>query len=385
MCQNCQNKVVGKAPFRVDHVGSYLRPKELVEAREKFAKGELSKEELTKVEDKLIAELVEKQIAAGLKGVTDGEFRRAYWHLDFFWGLNGIEHVQGEKGYAFKGIETKPDTAKVSGKISGENHPFVEHFKYLRDITKDKDVVVKLTIPSPSQLYFELIRTEDHIKSYEQFYSNFDELKAAIVAVYKQVINDLYNEGLRVLQFDDCTWGALADDGFANRFRDERPLEEVRRDYAARCLALNNEVIEGKPEDLVINTHVCRGNFASKWISQGGYQNVEDELLAGENVDAYYLEYDTDRAGDFKPLAKVGKDKKVVLGLITSKFADLEDKEEVIARIKEASQYIPLENIYLSTQCGFASTEEGNVITEEDQWKKIALISEIVDEVWGTK
>ena len=385
MCQNCQNKVVGKAPFRVDHVGSYLRPKELVEAREKFSKGELSKEELTKVEDKLIAELVEKQIAVGLKGVTDGEFRRAYWHLDFFWGLNGIEHVQGEKGYAFKGIETKPDTAKVSGKISGENHPFVEHFKYLRDITKDKDVVVKLTIPSPSQLYFELIRTEDHIKSYEQFYSNFDELKAAIVAAYKQVINDLYNEGLRVLQFDDCTWGALADDGFANRFRDERPLEEVRRDYAARCLALNNEVIEGKPEDLVINTHVCRGNFASKWISQGGYQNVEDELLAGENVDAYYLEYDTDRAGDFKPLAKVGKDKKVVLGLITSKFADLEDKEEVIARIKEASQYIPLENIYLSTQCGFASTEEGNVITEEDQWKKIALISEIVDEVWGTK
>ena len=385
MCQNCQNKVVGKAPFRVDHVGSYLRPKELVEAREKFAKGELSKEELTKVEDKLIAELVEKQISAGLKGVTDGEFRRAYWHLDFFWGLNGIEHVQGEKGYAFKGIETKPDTAKVSGKISGEKHPFVEHFKYLRDITKDKDVVVKLTIPSPSQLYFELIRTEDHIKSYEQFYSNFDELKAAIVAAYKQVINDLYNEGLRVLQFDDCTWGALADDGFANRFRDERPLEEVRRDYAARCLALNNEVIEGKPEDLVINTHVCRGNFASKWISQGGYQNVEDELLAGENVDAYYLEYDTDRAGDFKPLAKVGKDKKVVLGLITSKFADLEDKEEVIARIKEASQYIPLENIYLSTQCGFASTEEGNVITEEDQWKKIALISEIVDEVWGTK
>ena len=385
MCQNCQNKVVGKAPFRVDHVGSYLRPKELVEAREKFSKGELSKEELTKVEDKLIAELVEKQIAAGLKGVTDGEFRRAYWHLDFFWGLNGIEHVQGEKGYAFKGIETKPDTAKVSGKISGENHPFVEHFKYLRDITKDKDVVVKLTIPSPSQLYFELIRTEDHIKSYEQFYSNFDELKAAIVAAYKQVINDLYNEGLRVLQFDDCTWGALADDGFANRFRDERPLEEVRRDYAARCLALNNEVIEGKPEDLVINTHVCRGNFASKWISQGGYQNVEDELLAGENVYAYYLEYDTDRAGDFKPLAKVGKDKKVVLGLITSKFADLEDKEEVIARIKEASQYIPLENIYLSTQCGFASTEEGNVITEEDQWKKIALISEIVDEVWGTK
>jgi len=358
MCQGCQNKVVERAAYRVDHVGSFLRPKELVEAREKFSKGEISQEELTKVEDKTITELVEKQIANGLKGVTDGEFRRAYWHLDFFWGLNGVEHVQGEKGYPFKGIETKPDTAKVSGKISGENHPFVAHYKFLRDLVADKEgVTVKLTIPSPSQLYFELIRTEDHIKGYEKFYPTFEELKDAIVAAYKQVIADLYNEGLRVLQFDDCTWGALADDGFANRFRDARPLEEVRREYAARCLALNNEVIEGKPEDLAINTHVCRGNFASKWISQGGYQNVEDELLAGENVDAYYL----------------------------AKFADLEDKEEVIARIKEASEYVPLENIYLSTQCGFASTEEGNVITEEDQWKKIGLIKEIVEEVWGSE
>ena len=385
MCQNCQNNQVGNAPYRVDHVGSFLRPKELVEARKKFAKGELSKEELTKVEDKVITELVEKQIANGLKGVTDGEFRRAYWHLDFFWGLNGIEHVQGEKGYAFKGIETKPDTAKVSGKISGENHPFVEHFKYLRDITKDKDVVVKLTIPSPSQLYFELIRTEDHIKSYEQFYSNFDELKAAIVVAYKQVIADLYNEGLRVLQFDDCTWGAIVDDKLIKLIAEGSGLEPegIREAFIKDFITLNNGILTDLPEDLVVNTHICRGNYHSTWASAGGYDAVADTLFGEENVNAYYLEYDTDRAGDFKPLAKVGKDKKVVLGLITSKFADLEDKEEVIARIKEASQYIPLENIYLSTQCGFASTEEGNVITEEDQWKKIALISEIVKEVWG--
>ncbi|MGX7112599.1 5-methyltetrahydropteroyltriglutamate--homocysteine S-methyltransferase [Gemella cuniculi] len=383
MCQNCQSKVVGTAPFRVDHVGSFLRPKELVEAREKFSKGEITQEELTKVEDKAIAELVAKQIASGLKGVTDGEFRRAYWHLDFFWGLNGVEHIRGEKGYAFKGIETKPDTVALTSKISGKNHPFVEHYKFLRELVEGKDAVVKFTIPSPSQFYFELIRTEDHIKNYEQFYKNFDELAEGIVNAYSQVIDELYNEGLRILQFDDCTWGALADDGFANRFRDERPLEEVRRDFAERCLKLNNAVIANKKEDLVISTHVCRGNFNSKWISQGGYEKVEDELLAKENVDAYYLEYDTDRAGDFKPLRKVGKDKKVVLGLITSKFADLEDKNEVIARIKEASEYIPLENIYLSTQCGFASTEEGNILTEEDQWKKIKLISEIVNEVWG--
>ena len=384
MCKNCQNKLVGKAPYRVDHVGSFLRPKELVEARAKFVAGEITKEELTKVEDKTITELVEKQIANGLKGVTDGEFRRAYWHLDFFWGLNGVEHTQAKVGYQFHDETTKPDSADVVGKISGENHPFVEHYKFLRDLVGDR-AEVKQTIPAPAQFYFELIRDEEHIAQTNSIYPNKEELFADIIAAYKQVIKEHYDAGCRVIQLDDCTWGALADDGFANRFRDERPLEEVRRDYAARCLALNNEVIEGKPEDLVINTHVCRGNFASKWISQGGYQNVEDELLAGENVDAYYLEYDTDRAGNFKPLAKVGKDKKVVLGLITSKFADLEDKEEVIARIKEASQYIPLENIYLSTQCGFASTEEGNVITEEDQWKKIALISEIVDEVWGTK
>ena len=248
---------------------------------------------------------------------------------------------------------------------------------------KDEDVIVKFTIPSPSQFYFELIRTPEHIAAWTSVYPTEKELFEAIKNAYVDVITDLYNEGLRTLQFDDCTWGALADDGFSKRFNDSRPLEEVRRDFAGRALQLNNSVLDALPKDLVVNTHVCRGNFHSTWISQGGYEKVEDELLAGEHVNAYYLEYDTDRAGDFKPLAKVGNEKKVVLGLLTSKFADLEDKDEVIARIKEASQYVPLENLYLSTQCGFASTEEGNVIKEEDQWKKIALISEIAREVWG--
>lgn len=370
-------------PFRVDHVGSFLRPAALVAARERFNAGEISREELTAVENQEIKKLVEREIASGLKAVTDGEFRRAYWHLDFFWGLNGVEHVIGERGYAFKGIETKADTAQLTAPVSGTNHPFVKHYEFLRDLVKDKDVVVKVTIPSPSQLYFELIRTPEHIEKWQAVYPTFEELADAIAKAYLEVIQDLYDAGLRNLQLDDCTWGALADDGFANRFRDDRPLEEVRRDYAARALRLNNAVIKAAPADLVINTHVCRGNFHSKWISQGGYDKVEDELFGGEAVNAYYLEYDTDRAGDFKPLAKVGPDKKVVLGLLTSKFADLEDKDEVIARIKEASQYVPLDHLYLSTQCGFASTEEGNVITEEDQWKKIQLISEIAREVWG--
>jgi len=224
-----------QAPFRVDHVGSYLRPKDLVEARAKFANGEITREELTAVEDKEIREIVQKQIAAGLKGVTDGEFRRAYWHLDFFWGFNGVEHTVGEHGYKFNGIETKADTATLTAPIDGHNHPFVEHFKFLRDLVKDEDVIVKFTIPSPSQFYFELIRTPEHIAAWKAVYPTEKELFEAIKNAYVDVITDLYNEGLCTLQFDDCTWGALADDGFAKRFNADRPLEEVRRDIGTRC------------------------------------------------------------------------------------------------------------------------------------------------------
>ena len=384
MCQNCQNNQVGNAPYRVDHVGSFLRPKELVEAREKFAKGELSKEELTKVEDKVITELVEKQIANGLKGVTDGEFRRAYWHLDFFWGLNGVEHTQAKIGYQFHDETTKPDSADVVGKITGENHPFVEHYKFLRDLVGDR-AKVKQTIPAPAQFYFELIRDEEHIAQTYSVYENKEELFKDIIAAYKQVIKELYDEGCRIIQLDDCTWGAIVDDNLIKLIAEGSGLEPegIREAFIKDFITLNNGILTDLPEDLVVNTHICRGNYHSTWASAGGYDAVADTLFGEENVNAYYLEYDTDRAGDFKPLAKVGKDKKVVLGLLTSKSGKLENKDEVIARIKEASEYVPLENIYLSTQCGFASTEEGNILTEEDQWKKIALISEIVKEVWG--
>ena len=384
MCQNCQNNQVGNAPYRVDHVGSFLRPKELVEAREKFAKGELSKEELTKVEDKVITELVEKQIANGLKGVTDGEFRRAYWHLDFFWGLNGVEHTQAKIGYQFHDETTKPDSADVVGKITGENHPFVEHYKFLSDLVGDR-AKVKQTIPAPAQFYFELIRDEEHIAQTYSIYENKEELFNDIIAAYKQVIKEHYNAGCRIIKLDDCTWGAIVDDNLIKLIAEGSGLEPegIREAFIKDFITLNNGILTELPEDLVVNTHICRGNYHSTWASAGGYDAVADTLFGEENVNAYYLEYDTDRAGDFKPLAKVGKDKKVVLGLLTSKSGELENKDEVIARIKEASEYVPLENIYLSTQCGFASTEEGNILTEEDQWKKIALISEIVKEVWG--
>lgn len=373
------------APFRADHVGSYLRPQTLVEAREKFAAGQLTAEELTAVEDQAIRELVDQQAAAGLEGVTDGEFRRAYWHLDFFWGLNGVAHTQAAIGYQFHDETTKADAASLTGKISGENHPFVGHYQFLKALADEKNLASRITIPAAAQFYFELIRDADHIQNTFSYYASKEELFADIIAAYKQVIADLYATGLRNLQIDDCTWGVLVDERVMNLIAGHtgRPIDEVIDEFAHDFITLNNGVLADLPEDLTITTHVCRGNYHSTWASQGGYDRVADTLFGKADVDAYYLEFDTDRAGGFEPLAKVRPGKKVVLGLLTSKFADLEDKDEVIARIKEASQYIPLENLYLSTQCGFASTEEGNKLTPEDQWKKLALIQEIVKEVWG--
>ena len=374
------------APFRFDTVGSFLRSENLKQAREEYEKGNFSYQELKNFEDAAIRDLVKKEIEAGYKGITDGEFRRAYWHLDFFWGLGGIKHVQAKTGYQFHDEVTKPDSATVVGTIHGRNHPFVAHYTFLRDLVADNDEVeARITIPSPSQLYFELIRDEEHVEQLNSVYSNFDDVVADISKAYLEVIQQLFDEGLRTLQVDDCTWGILVDDNFLTLWGQGRDKEEVRRELAATFLRLNNAVYKNVPEGLVVNTHVCRGNFHSTWAASGGYASVAEELFEQEEVNAYYLEFDTDRAGDFTPLAKVSGDKKVVLGLVTSKFGELESKEELISRIKEASQYIPLERLSLSTQCGFASTEEGNILTEEQQWAKLALIKEVAEEVWGTE
>lgn len=372
------------APFRFDTVGSFLRPQAIKEAREQFEKGEIDAVALKSIEDAAIRELVAKEIAAGYKGITDGEFRRAYWHLDFFWGLQGIDHVHAAIGYQFHDETTKPDSATVVAKISGENHPFVGHYTFLRNLVKDHaEVEARITIPAPSQLYFELIRDAEHVEQLQSVYPTFDEVAEDIAKAYLQVIQDLYNEGLRTLQVDDCTWGCLVDDNFLTLWGQGRDKEEVRRELAALFLRLNNSVYQNVPEDLVVNTHVCRGNFHSTWATSGGYAPVADTLFGQEDVNAYYLEFDTDRAGDFSPLSKVSGDKKVVLGLVTSKSGELEDKEVLVKRIKEASQFIPLERLSLSPQCGFASTEEGNILTEEQQWAKLALIKEVAEEVWG--
>lgn len=372
---------VTNAPFRCDIVGSFLRPDVLKQARADFNAGIIDAAQLKTVEDVAIRDLVAKQKAAGLKVVTDGEFRRSYWHLDFMWGLQGIERRTSREGYMFHDEETTADTAVVTGPISGENHPFVEHFKFVQALAGD-DHVARQTIPAPIQTFSEvtLDRCDGQQESLRGVYATDEELADAIAAAYRQVIADLYAAGCRNIQFDDCTWGIYCDADFVAK----TGMQAVDIQKVSELgVALNNAAIEGAPEDLVINTHVCRGNYHSTYAFEGGYDPVAPYLFAHENVNAFYLEFDTPRAGGFEPLAHVAEGKKVVLGLITSKQPGLEDKEVVKARIKEASKYVPLENLYLSPQCGFASCEIGNKLTEEEQWAKIALIQEIAAEVWG--
>lgn len=372
---------VTNAPFRCDIVGSFLRPDVLKQARADFNAGIIDAAQLKTVEDVSIRDLVAKQKAAGLKVVTDGEFRRSYWHLDFMWGLQGIERRTSREGYMFHDEETTADTAVVTGPISGENHPFVEHFKFVQALAGD-DHVARQTIPAPIQTFSEvtLDRCDGQQESLRGVYATDEELADAIAAAYRQVIADLYAAGCRNIQFDDCTWGIYCDTDFVAK----TGMQAVDIQKVSELgVALNNAAIEDAPEDLVINTHVCRGNYHSTYAFEGGYDPVAPYLFAHENVDAFYLEFDTPRAGGFEPLAHVAEGKKVVLGLITSKQPGLEDKEVVKARIKEASKYVPLENLYLSPQCGFASCEIGNKLTEEEQWAKIALIQEIAAEVWG--
>lgn len=372
---------ITNAPFRCDIVGSFLRPDVLKQARADFNAGIIDAAQLKTVEDVAIRDLVAKQKAAGLKVVTDGEFRRSYWHLDFMWGLQGIERRTSREGYMFHDEETTADTAVVTGPISGEKHPFVEHFKFVQALAGDGHVA-RQTIPAPIQTFSEvtLDRCDGQQESLRGVYATDEELADAIAAAYRQVIADLYAAGCRNIQFDDCTWGIYCDTDFVAK----TGMQAVDIQKVSELgVALNNAAIEGAPEDLVINTHVCRGNYHSTYAFEGGYDPVAPYLFAHENVNAFYLEFDTPRAGGFEPLAHVAEGKKVVLGLITSKQPGLEDKEVVKARIKEASKYVPLENLYLSSQCGFASCEIGNKLTEEEQWAKIALIQEIAAEVWG--
>lgn len=366
------------APFTYDIVGSFLRPEKLKAARAEKEAGKITDEELKQLEDELITDLIAKQKAAGYHVLTDGEFRRAYWHLDFMWGLNGIEHIELDHGYFFHGEETTHGSAEVSGKISGENHPFVEHFKFVKQF-EDDNTVARQTIPAPAQTFAELFR-ESNGENTRKFYPNDDELVQDLAAAYRTVIKDLYDAGCKNIQLDDCTWGMFCDKRYAEAIAQEGlTVAETAEKY----LALNNLALQDLPEDLVVTTHVCRGNYHSTWASSGGYEPVAPILFAKANVEAFYLEFDDERSGGFEPLRFVAPGKKVVLGLVSSKLGELEDKDAIIKRIHQATEYVPLENLRLSPQCGFASCEIGNKLTEEQQWAKLALIKEIAQEVWG--
>ena len=368
-----------KTPFKYDFVGSFLRPQALKDAKSKYKNNEISQEEYDKIVNDEITKLVAKQKELGYHAITDGEFRRTFWHLDFMWAFDGVGHSKTNTGLPFHGEQAMIDDTYLTGKVGVSCvHPFVEHFKFVKQF-EDENTVAKQTIPAPAQFLEQMI-LPFAAENTAKYYSDNEELVKDIAAGYKKVIADLYAAGCRNLQLDDCSWGMLVDP-MAKMFfdTDDEGLLKVQELF----VRINNLAIEGVPEDMMVATHVCRGNFHSTYASSGAYDRVAEALFARENVSAYYLEFDDARSGGFEPLKSVSGDKKVVLGLITTKSPKLEDKEDVIKRIHEAAKYVPLDRLYLSPQCGFASCEIGNKLTEEEQWKKLALVKEIAEEVWG--
>ena len=367
-----------KTPFRYDFVGSFLRPEKLKEAKAEYKEGKISKEEYDKIVNDEITKLVAKQKELGFHVITDGEFRRTFWHLDFMWGFEGVEHRNTGNGVKFNAELAVLDDTYLVGKINAKQHPFVEYFKFLKQF-EDENTVAKYTIPAPAQTFQQMI-VPANFENTRKYYNNNEELIQDIGAAYREVIKQFYDAGCRNLQLDDCTWGAIVGEAAKQRYKSLGiDIEDVKK----QLLQVNNIALEGKPKDLVITSHICRGNYHSTYFTSGPYDTVADYVFAKENVDALLLEYDDERSGGFAPLAKVSPDKKVVLGLITTKTPELEDKEKVIARIHEAAKYVPLDRLCLSPQCGFASCEIGNKLTEEEQWNKLKLVKEIAEEVWG--
>lgn len=365
-------------PFRYDIVGSFLRKKEIKDAREKYANGQITAEQLKEQEDASIKELVQDEKKVGLNAVTDGEFRRTFWHLDFLWDLAGVEKVAVDHfSIAFKGHQPKSQTLHIVDKVDFPlDHPFLQHFKYLQSVAKDS--VAKQCIPSPSMLHLICCVREENYVAIDR-YQNEEDLLNDIALAYQKAIQAFYDAGCRYLQLDDTSWGEFCSqekrDAYAARGID---VDQVAKKY----VKMINKAIEKKPDDMTITMHICRGNFRSTWFTSGGYEPVAETLFGTCHVDGFFLEYDSDRAGGFEPLRYI-RDQKVVLGLITSKDPALEKKEDIIARIHEAEKYVPLNQLALSPQCGFASTEEGNLLTEQEQWDKLTLVKEIAQEVWG--
>lgn len=367
-----------RPPYRYDVVGSFLRPEKLKDARARFAKGLIDKKELTDVENEAIKELVEQEKAAALFAVTDGEFRRSMWHLDFLTELKGCREVGAEHwSVEFKGHQPQSKTVVIDGQIGFGEHPFLDHFAYTASVAGD--TTVKQTIPSPSMLHLICCVREENYEPIERYRDNEELLFADIANAYRDAVKSFYDAGCRYLQLDDTSWGELCDPSKRAAYEARGiDLDKLARDY----VNLINESLREKPDDLAVTIHICRGNFRSTWFSSGGYDPVAPILFPHLDVDGFFLEYDSDRAGGFEPLKHIA-DQKVVLGLVTSKDGALESEDDLKARIAEASRFVPLDQLCISPQCGFSSTEEGNIIEESDQWKKIALLKKVAEEVWG--
>jgi 5-methyltetrahydropteroyltriglutamate--homocysteine methyltransferase len=361
-------------PYRADHVGSFLRTAPIKEAREKHEKGQIGDAELKAVEDREIEKLIKKQEEVGLKLATDGEFRRSWWHFDFYGMLDGVEIYELDHGIQFQGVQTKPRSIRVTGKIGFSNHPMLEHFKFVKAHTK---VTPKMCIPSPTVMHFRLEPGAVVNSAYPDRDAIFEDLSKT----YRQAVKAFYDAGCRYMQFDDTAWAYLCSDVEMKKAKERGMNVATLADDYTRVI---NDSLKDKPADMVITTHVCRGNFRSTWIASGGYEPIAERMLGECQYDGYFLEYDTERAGGFEPLRFLPKGNKiVVVGLITSKSGTLEKKDDVKRRIEEAAKFAPLEQLALSPQCGFASTEEGNVLTEDQQWAKMREVVELADEVWG--
>lgn len=361
-------------PFRAEVVGSFLRPEGVKAARQQFSAGEINAAQLRAVENKAIREVVKAQCDCGLKVVTDGELRRAWWHMDFFDGLQGVEAVSVAQGIQFNGTATKARSVRITGKLAFGDHPMLDDFRFLKSISGD--AVPKMTIPSPSVLHFRpgpeaIDRT---------VYPDLNDYFADLATTWRDAIHAFYDAGCRYLQLDDTVWAYLCSDAERQRLRERGEDPDGLVEIYGRVL---NRALEGKPDDLVIGLHVCRGNFRSSWISEGGYEPVAAVLFGTVNVDRFFLEYDNDRSGDFAPLRFIRPGhQQVVLGLITTKNGELENAEAIQERVREAAKYVALEQICLSPQCGFASTEEGNLLSEDQQWQKVKLVTGVADLIW---
>lgn len=361
-------------PFRANHVGSLLRPAELAAARQTRAAGDIEADEFRAIEDRCVNQALKRQAEVGLKCATDGELRRSMWHYDFLEALDGVEAFTSSHGIKFHGgIETKAQGLRVVSKLDFSDHPMVEHFRFVQSNT---DLVAKQTIPSPSVLHFRGGRKAVS----EDIYPDMADYFADLGAAYGKAVTAFADAGCRYLQLDETNFTYLCDENQrANLVARGDDPDALPMIYAGMI----NRALADRPADMRVTMHLCRGNFRSSWIAEGGYEPVADVLFNEIGIDGYFMEYDSDRAGGFEPLRFVPADKMVVLGLITSKSGALEGKDEIKRRIDEAAKYVSLDQLCLSPQCGFASTEEGNALSEDEQWAKLALTVEIAEEVWG--